>query len=113
MSIVEFIEDDKLLNDVDEDKTGSLNGFAQALEADKFNNDLDDEVSELFISENTSNTSLLNRMSPCEDDMLADGSSCVIIDGKLLASVDGVLVANVDDTLLLPEVDGTPEADIS
>ena len=28
MSIVEFIDDDKLLNYVDADKTGSLNGFA-------------------------------------------------------------------------------------
>ena len=79
--------------------------------ADKFNDDLDDEVSKLFTSEYASNASLLNRMSPCEDDMLADGSSCVIIDGRLLASVDGTLV--VDVTLMLPDVNGTLVADIS
>ena len=75
--------------------------------------DLDDEGSKLFTSEYASNASLLNRMSPCEDDMLADGSSCVIIDGTLLASVDGTLVANVDVTLMLPDVNGTLVADIS
>ena len=81
--------------------------------ADKFNDDLDDEVSKLFTSEYASNASLLNRMSPCEDDMLADGSSCVSIDVTLLASVDGTLVANVDVTLILPDVNGTLVADIS
>ena len=80
--------------------------------ADKFN-DLDDEVSKLFTSEYASNASLLNRMSPCEGDMLADGSSCVSIDGTLLASVDGMLVANVNVTLMLPDVSGTLVADIS
>ena len=73
--------------------------------ADKFNDDLDDEVSKLFTSEYASNASLLNRMSPCEDDMLADGSSCV--------SIDGTPVANVDVTLILPDVNGTLVADIS
>ena len=81
--------------------------------ADKFNDDLDDEVSKLFTSEYASNASLLNKMSPCEDDILADGSSCVIIDGKLLASVDATPVVNVDVTLILPDVNGTLVADIS
>ena len=79
----------------------------------RVNDDLDDEGSKLFTSEYASNASLLNRMSPCEDDMLADGSSCVIIDGTLLANVDGTLVANVDVTLMLPDVNGTLVADIS
>ena len=66
----------------------------------------------MFTSEYASNASLLNRMSPCEDDVQADGSSYVIINSTLLASVDGTLVANVDVTLMLPDVNGTLVADI-